>query len=72
MSVRACACACVCVGLSQFTGFCAKLARKRRAKPPQPVPPQGPHASGLKRSILEKLDALLEHGDDAQLARIEQ
>ena len=51
------------VRVCQFTGFCAKLARKRRAKPAQQVPPQGPQSSGLKRSILEKLDALLEHGD---------
>jgi len=61
--------------VAKFTGFCAKLARKRRVSravvPPPPQPAQ-PMSTGLKLSILEKLDALLEHGDEKQLAHIDE
>ena len=56
--------------IAKFTGFCAKLARKRRTKAQSGDP--APNATGLKLSILSKLDALLEHGDNTQLARIEK
>jgi hypothetical protein len=60
--------------IAKFTGFCAKLARKRRTKAVQSANSgtEDPSANGLKLSILDKLDALLEHGDDTQLARIEK
>ena len=61
--------------IAKFTGFCANLARKRKPKVPAIKPPPEPTMeteNGLKSSILEKLDALLEHGNFTQLSRIEK
>jgi len=63
--------------IGKFTDFCAKLARKRSVAKLPAVSPLAPKNASmpndhLKHAILEKIDALLQHGDETQLARIEK